>query len=116
MRGPGANLLMITHVPVSCESGRIFASTPSPHCAQGRSSWLRCEEMASVATVVMTCSLWLLDTVALEQVQFLPMRLAAAARALAEQGKREGFPPVWELPLEQARMAEGLMGQMDTPI
>jgi acetyl esterase len=72
--------------------------------------------MASGATVVMACSLWLLDTVALEQVPFLPMPLAPAARTMLEQLEAAGFPPLWELPLEQARMAEGLMGQMDTPI
>jgi len=63
----------------------------------------------------MAGSLWLLDTAALEQVPFLLMPLAPAARTMIDQLEAAGFPPMWELPLEQARKAGALMGQMDAP-
>jgi acetyl esterase len=57
----------------------------------------------------------LLDTVQLEQVPFWPMPLAPAARTMIDQLEASGFPPLWELPLEQARSAGALFGTMDEP-
>jgi acetyl esterase len=57
----------------------------------------------------------LLDTVALEQVPFLRMPLAPAARQMIDQLEAAGFPPLWELPLEQARAGGALFGAMDQP-
>jgi acetyl esterase len=43
------------------------------------------------------------------------MPLAAAARSMIAQLEAVGAPPLWEMPLEQARAAGGLMGMMDDP-
>jgi acetyl esterase len=57
----------------------------------------------------------LLDTLRLEQVPFLLMPLAPAARTMIDQLRAAGVPPLWELPLEQARSAGAVMGAMDEP-
>jgi acetyl esterase len=44
------------------------------------------------------------------------MPLAPAARTMIDQLKAADFPPLWELPLEQARSAGALMGTMDEPV
>jgi acetyl esterase len=43
------------------------------------------------------------------------MPLAPAARTMIDQMQAAGFPPLWELPLEQARSAGALFGTMDEP-
>jgi acetyl esterase len=43
------------------------------------------------------------------------MPLAPAARTMIDQLEAAGVPPLWELPLEQARSAGALMGMMDEP-
>jgi acetyl esterase len=43
------------------------------------------------------------------------MPLAPAARTMIDQMEAAGFPPLWELPLEQARSAGDLFGTMDEP-
>jgi acetyl esterase len=43
------------------------------------------------------------------------MPLAPAARTMIDQLRAAGVPPLWELPLEQARSAGALMGAMDEP-
>jgi acetyl esterase len=43
------------------------------------------------------------------------MPLAPAARTMIDRMEEAGFPPLWELPLEQARAAGALFGTMDEP-
>jgi acetyl esterase len=43
------------------------------------------------------------------------MPLAPAARTMIDQMEAAGFPPLWELPIEQARSAGALFGTMDEP-
>lgn len=43
------------------------------------------------------------------------MPLAPAARTMIDQLEASGFPPLWELPLEQARAGGELFGAMDEP-
>jgi acetyl esterase len=43
------------------------------------------------------------------------MPLAPAARTMIDQLEAAGFPPLWEIPLEQARAAGALFGTMDEP-
>src|SRR5205823_3461972 len=111
MRLPGAKRLMITQVPVSCETRSIFASTPSSHTAHGRLSVLRWAEMASGATVVMGAPV-LLDTNRVEQVPFWPMPLAPAARTLIDQLESDGGLALWEMSPDDARALSAVMGAM----